>query len=190
MDLRIVFDQIQRLFAGRVSKSHHEDGPSSPWLSVHELARMEEVAFELLHLRPRRARGNSGPTGCDQNVVGVPYPFACGRFPFAVHPFQSVDCFAKVRLKCEVLLVELEVFDHLVSSRIARSSSWALPVRATPISPWGCANAAGHSVAATTPPRPPGLPRSQSPCPAYGARPQRPDRPPTPPLPRFRYFHP
>ena len=120
MNLGSTFDEIQRLFASRVPKTDHENGPTFPWVSIAVLARMEKVTSVLIHSRPCRAHRDSRSTCCDHHVVGPPGPLVRSRFPRPVHPLHSMSCLTKVRPESEVLLVELQVLDNLISSGITR----------------------------------------------------------------------
>jgi hypothetical protein len=108
------------LFARRVPKTDHQNGPTFPWVSVSVLARVENVTSVLIHSRPGWAHRDSGATGCDHYVGGPPGPLARGRFPRPVHPLHSIHCLTEVRPQSEVLLVELQVLDNLISSGITR----------------------------------------------------------------------
>jgi hypothetical protein len=69
MDRGPAFDEIQRLFAGRVPKPDHQNGPTFPWLSVAVLARVEKIAsvpvqsraMATSNLRTRAVLSRFGP---------------------------------------------------------------------------------------------------------------------------------
>jgi hypothetical protein len=108
------------LFASRVPETDHENGSTFPWVSIAVLARMEKVTSILIDSRPCRAHRDSRATCCDHHVGGPPGPRARSRFPRPVHPLHSMHCLTEVRPEFEVLLVELQVLDNLISSGITR----------------------------------------------------------------------
>jgi len=188
-DLGSTFDQIQPLFARRVPKTDHENGPTFPWVSIAVLARMEKVTSVLIHSRPCRAHRDSRAPCCDHHVGGPPSPLARSRFPRPVHPLHSMHCLTEVRPEGEMLLVELQVLDNLIPSGITPANSWALAGRAMPRSPSGSADVDGRSVGATMPQRRPRLLRSRTPGPVFESQPQSPDQRPKPRSPESRQFH-
>src|SRR5664279_174314 len=81
---------------------------------------MEKVTSAMIHARPRWAHRSSRATCCDHYVGRPPSPLARSRFPRPVHPLHSMHCLTEVRPEGEVLLVELQVLDNLISSGITR----------------------------------------------------------------------
>src|SRR4051794_35995632 len=120
MDLGSTFDEIQRLFAGRVPETDDENGPAFPRVSVAVLARMQKVASVLIHSGPCRPHRDPRATSRDHHVGRPPGAPARRRLPRPVEPLHTMHRLTEVRPKREVLLVELQVFDDLISSGITR----------------------------------------------------------------------
>src|SRR5580658_46928 len=116
MDLGTTFDEIQRLFTSRVPKADHEDGPTLPSVSIAVLARMKKITSVLIHVRPCRPHWDSRAASSDDDVGGPPGPRARSRLPCPVHTLHPTHCLSEARSESEVLLVELQVLDDLISS--------------------------------------------------------------------------
>ena len=116
-------DEVQRLLAGRIAEADHEHRPALPRVAVAELAGVQHVTAgtgELVHARPGRPNGYACASGGDHDVVGAPNAFVCRGFPPAIGTLHPAHALTEVWLEREMLLVALEVLDHLIARRVAR----------------------------------------------------------------------
>ena len=137
MDLGTAFDEVQRLFAGRVPEPDHEHGPTVPRVPLR---------YSLEWRRSPRYRsipGQVGRTGTRVRPVATTtlsdrqVPSARRRLPRPVHPLHPLHRLAEVRPEVEVLPVELQVLDDLVPSRIPRPTPGHGQARAVREKPFG-----------------------------------------------------
>ena len=152
MDLGSALDEIQRLLARRVAEADDQDRPALPRITVAELARVQDVAAELppspaTSGAPRRGLVRWPPRRCRSAKPLCPSSFPTCRPPAPRGARASPKC----GFEGEMLLVALEVLDHLIAGGIAAASSSASEPRQRRRSASGCAGAGGRTDGARLP---------------------------------------